>query len=226
MPKFSIILVSRNREEMLGNLLRSIFGTSHFDNEVIVGCDLDGDPYTKLWCEYKDSPVRFLLSPRPDNLHTYINDLAKLARGDYLFVLNDDCELSTYDWDFHANRVLGDFSYGKTHDDSIDRVNTNYAAFPIVSRKCYEKLGFLMDETYGNHGSDVVTWRIYQQAGLVVDLPMVGIRHVYHNSQAALSQRQQDKTATDMIGRTFSAGFDVGQLFSCDVSDKVKKLCS
>jgi glycosyltransferase involved in cell wall biosynthesis len=225
MPKFSIILVSRNREELLDNLIDSIWETSYYENEVIVGCDSDADCYKDLRLKNKDRPVTILSSQRMYNLHTHINKIAKIANGEYFFVVNDDCVLDNNEWDKMACEVLTDKCYGRTYDDSIDRVSQDYAAFPIVSRKCYEKLGFLMDETYGNHGSDVVTYRIYKEAGLIVDLPMVTLRHVYHNSDQALRDRQYDVTATDMISRTFENGFNPSDLFTCDISEKASKLC-
>jgi hypothetical protein len=125
-------------------------------------------------------------------------------------------------WDKYSIELLdyfGDVVYGKTYDNSIDRVSNTYAAFPIVSKTAAKKLGFIMDETFGNHGSDVMTYRVYEGANKIVDLPGVRIDHVLHNSEEALQDRKKDKTAVDMINRTFSDNkFSVQKLFNIDIS--------
>jgi hypothetical protein len=120
---------------------------------------------------------------------------------------------------------FGGVVYGRTYDDSIDRVDSSYSAFPIVSRLAVQKLGFVMDETFGNHGSDVITYRIYNNAELVVDLPEVKVSHLFHNSQSALMQRNNDSTAKDMISRTFSdSKFSVQNLFNHPVTEMSMRL--
>lgn len=216
--------MSRDREELLFNLISSILSTSTFSNEIFVGCDTNGKPYSNLHSKFSEYNVNFVYSKRSSNLHSSINNIAKMTTGDFLFILNDDCELVHNCWDEEAAEVLTGMSYGRTYDDSIDRVSQDYAAFPIIGREAYNRLGFVMDEGFGNHGADVVMHRIFKEAGLVVDLPMVKIKHSFHNSQEALILRQFDETAVSMINRTMSGGFDVSKLYSYDISEQVRKL--
>lgn len=222
--KFSIILMSRNRELLLNNLLKSIEMTSFYDNEVFVGCDLDVTPYSNTHSNFSKSNVTFVYSQRNANLHHSMNRIAKMTTGDFLFILNDDCVLTELNWDLNASKLLNPMSYGKTYDDSIDRVASDYAAFPIIGREAYNRLGFVMDESFGNHGTDVIMHRIFNSAGLVVDLPCVKIKHTLHNSNEALTLRKFDSTAVEMIGRTMSAGFDVRSLYEHDITEQVRKL--
>jgi glycosyltransferase involved in cell wall biosynthesis len=232
---FSIILVSRSRPEMLDGLIKSMRKTCVLRNEIIVGLDLDDDETISSLAMKQISSlndetgdIMFTIQKRDANLHTYINNICKLSRGEYIFVLNDDCVLLNEGWDEQAKKVLDDFDdsicYGRTYDDSVDRISNDYSAFPIMSKASVETLGFCMDETFGNHGSDVITYRIFNEARKVVDLPMVKISHLYHNTQTALLLRQEDDTAVEMIQRTFSSGFDANSLFTIDVSDKVERL--
>lgn len=228
MRDFSIVLMSRSRPGMMFDLYNSIKSNSLLNNEVIIGLDND-DPslpeYVRLFGGV-DS-VKLDIRDRDKNLHVRINNMISLVDGKYIFVLNDDCTIYSKGWDSSALEFLndhGDIVYGRTYDDSIDRVTNTYAAFPIVSKIAAQRLGFIMDDTFGNHGSDVITYRIYNEANAVVDLKCVLISHIFHNSHEALNKRQQDKTAVDMISRTFENGFDVRQLFELDVKEKANRL--
>lgn len=228
MRDFSIVLMSRSRPEMMSRLYESIKAKSLLNNEIIIGLDND-DPllseYVRLFGDI--DIVKLDIRNRDKNLHVRINDMLDLVSGNYIFVLNDDCELYSYGWDLAAIPTLdqkGDIVYGRTYDNSIDRISDEYSAFPIVSKIAAQKLGFIMDDTFGNHGSDVVTYRIYHAANAVVDLPCVLIDHILHNSDEALIRRQHDKTAVDMINRTFENGFNIGHLFQLDITEKANRL--
>jgi|TARA_R110000744_G_scaffold190_7_gene742 hypothetical protein len=205
------------------DLYRSIENTSTLNNEILIGLDNDDGNLHKYVDIFSDiDNVKLFIEDRNTNLHTRINQLLPHVKGKYIFVLNDDCKLMDNSWDKYSIELLdyfGDVVYGKTYDNSIDRVSNTYAAFPIVSKTAAKKLGFIMDETFGNHGSDVMTYRVYEGANKIVDLPGVRIDHVLHNSEEALQDRKKDKTAVDMINRTFSDNkFSVQKLFNIDIS--------
>lgn len=225
----SILLLSRGREQMLENCIDSIFNTSSTDVEIFVGCDTDDiTNYKRLHDKYSAKNVSFIYRKRGFfSIPDYLNLMAKLTTGHAIFVLNDDCVMEDTGWDIQIVNELKDGSkplYGRTYDDSIDRVSDDYAAFPIITREAYNRLGFFMDNSFQNHGADVVTYRIYKNADKIVDLPDVRIRHLYHNSDEALNLRQTDRTAVEMINRTLSKPFNVNMLFSLDVSEKSKLL--
>lgn len=225
---FSIVLMSRSRPKMFEDLCRSISNTCSLDYEIHVGLDSD-DLDLSNYIDIINTSTKYKahIENRNNNLHIRLNSMLKTITGKYIFGLNDDCLLTTKHWDKQAYDALnnfGDIVYGRTKDNSIDRVDSSYAAFPIVSTNAAKKLGFIIDDTYGNHGADVLTYRIYNEANKVIDLPFVHIDHLLHNSIESLQIRQQDKTATEMIQRTFSKNFNINDLFSLSVSDKVKKL--
>lgn len=220
---FSLVCLSRGRINLLTECLTSIKTLSKLNYEVIVGCDIDDDLYIDCADDIQHGfPfVQLIFKTRPDNLHDYLNFLARAARGKYIFGINDDCYPVTDGWDVIAKEKLdsfGDYSFGKVYDDSIDKVG-DYGAAPIISKKAIDKLGFFMYNGYRAHGSDVVTYRIYEQAGKVVDLTKdVHLHHVMHASPEALQKRMQDKTAVEMINKTFEHGFDVSELFKIDIT--------
>lgn len=225
---FSIVLVSRERPNLLDNLLNSIERTTTLSYEILVGCD-DDDQLTRNSVQaylYKHKNVKFFFKPRRDNLHKYLNELAEMTTGDYIFGLNDDCEILNKDWDKKTREALdkvGPCCYGVTKDNSIDRVSDDYAAFPIVSRKAYEVLGFFMEEGFGNHGADVILHRIYSGAGISYKVP-VEIRHIFHESTPMLQARLSDKTAFEMINRTFTDPNFLKNLYTYDVRKYIERL--
>lgn len=234
----SIVLVSRGRPEMLLDLFLSLQETCELPYEVLVGCDVDDESLGNYFQFFHDEKnVKFVVDQRGDNLHTKMNSLLPLVKGEQILVMNDDCVLTNKGWDRLAKEKMGEsYLYGRTHDNSIDRVRQDYAAFPLIKTRAARRLGFIMDERFGNHGSDVVTYRIYNeilnkktityyQNKNVVDLPEVVIDHIFHNSTRSLELRQEDKTALDMITRTFSdAKFSVNELFTCDVTREATRL--
>lgn len=220
--------MSRSRPQMFDSLCRSIANTCTLDYEIHVGLDSD-DP---TLIEYNDiisnnTKCKAYIETRHSNLHVRLNSMLETISGRYIFGLNDDCLLTHNGWDKEAVDLLddaGDIVYGRTYDNSIDRINNQYAAFPIVSKVAAKKLGFIIDDSYGNHGADVITYRIYQGAGKVVDLKCVQIDHLFHNSVISLEHRMSDQTAVEMIQRTMQGGFNINNLFTIDLSDKINKL--
>jgi hypothetical protein len=201
---------------------------SSLNYEIIVGLDND-DIHLNDYIDIAGHTKNCILDiqDRNSNLHIRMNSILNKVNGKYIFVLNDDCLLTTYLWDKQAYDILdnfGDIVYGRTKDNSIDRVSDTYAAFPIISTKAAKKLGFIMDNTYGNHGADVITYRIYEQANKVIDLSCVTIDHIYHNSIDGLRMRQNDTTATEMINRTINDGFNINHLFTVSITDKSMRL--
>jgi hypothetical protein len=215
---------------MLESLYDSIKNTCCLDNEIIVGLDEDDPQLDNYISKFSPLPeIRLDIRKRDSNLHNRMNSMIDLINGKYIFILNDDCLFVDKSWDINAYTALSKFGevvYGKTYDNSIDRISKDYAAFPIVSKVAAKKLGFIMDQTFGNHGADVMTYRIYAYANKVVDLPSVRIDHVFHNSHESLLKRQSDKTAVDMINRTFSQEFNINNLFNMDISEKARRLLS
>jgi hypothetical protein len=226
---FSIVLVSRSRHHKLRSLLESLQETCECKYEVFVGLDED-DPdllkYYELLNSHEFPELKLHVANRIDNLHVRINYFTNFINGQYVFVLNDDCKLLTQGWDRLAKEKLGDgIVYGRTYDNSIDKVNREYSAFPIMSVSAVKKLDSIMDDRFGNHGADVVTYRIYNEANKVIDLPEVAIDHTFHNSIESLEDRMRDRTSVEMIQRTMSdTNFSLDRLFSCSVSKESKLL--
>lgn len=225
MIKFSLILNSRLRKNLLSELLYSIaLNTSCVEDiEVLISCDSD-DLSTLIYsksCQYKFAKFQFI--QREANLHKRINKLANEAIGKYIFVLNDDCEILTPDWDIQTFKILelakDGIIYGRTRDNSCDKGgDKKYASFPIISKKAVDVLGFFMHECFVGLGGDVGIYRVYNTINRVVDVP-VYIDHKLHTTVERVVNA--DIVAEEMRKNTHIHYVDC---FSVDITPDINRL--
>lgn len=226
---FTIVLCSRKREKYLIDCLNHIEQNSKSNLEVLIGCDIDDTRYLDLApkLEQQYGFAKFVFRTRMFSIQDYLNFLALSSNSKYVFGINDDVNIISKCWDINAIQILESENayYGLTGDNSIDRVSKDYSGAPIIAREAIKKLGWFMEPRYANHGSDVVTYRIYKEAGKIADLSqIVKWDHILHNSPEALKLKESDETNREMVARTFSANFNVNDLFTCDVSEYVRIL--
>jgi hypothetical protein len=107
---------------------------------VWVGYD-DDDPETGVAARDLGYHAVSFLRHGYDKLHLYVNDLAELSTGQWLFLWNDDAFMETDNWDLFLDRfnslapaVLSPSSTGVGH---------TMCCFPIVSRALYDRLGHM-----------------------------------------------------------------------------------
>ena len=222
MIKFSLILNSRGRPQLLSNFLDSIVKTTTNINEieVIVGLDWDDPTVPSSLAAIDAHPFTVpVVGNRPVNLIHALNALAVRASGFYLYILNDDVVFLTSAWDTiawdtlstycknHMDGIIYDgIIYGRTHDLSIDKdKDGKYAAFPIISKKACEILGFCIPTEFYSLGGDVAAYRIYEAVDRVVDLDIT-LDHVLHRTIEQVIH--PDKTAYDMRKNTYQHRID------------------
>src|SRR5882672_9760370 len=102
--RFSIILPSRERVQLLVNLLVSISNTTTNKEqiEVLIAIDDDDKDTLSVTANFKEYfPFCRFYTCKRSNQHAqdYYNYLSKRAIGKYLLALNDDCLFLTDGWD-------------------------------------------------------------------------------------------------------------------------------
>ena len=146
--KISVLIPSVNGIKLLFSCIQSIFGTSSGDNEieVIVKLDFDDDETIQKIniLPYKDK-IKIIISHKGlgyGEIHTFINDMAKLATGDWLQPLNDDTIMQTKNWDKYLEKFDSNKPLIIRHEPCAGRVgDTGDYYFPYISRKYYETVG-------------------------------------------------------------------------------------
>lgn len=143
----SILLPARGRPTHLRRSVASLFelASSTNDLEIIVRLD-DDDPQLREEIRIlRDFPksldIHVYVSKRVGyaNMHTMYNGCAECARGDWLFLWNDDIEMKTSGWD-HLLREAPSFSIQFPRRDVT--ATTDYT-LPAVGRPVYEAIGHL-----------------------------------------------------------------------------------
>lgn len=212
MIKFSLILNSRHRPQLLSNLLDSIlFKTANIDEiEVLISADSDDNLTQSYFSKFNTTWGGFLPAfasieyiQRERNLHKRLNNLASKIQGRYCWILNDDTEILTDNWDIIGwnilnNNFIDDVLYGRTQDNSCDSQGT-YASFPFISNKAIKYLGFAMDERAWGLGGDVIAYRLFEGINRIIDLP-IKINHILHQNIQQVNN--PDLTCAEMREQT------------------------
>jgi hypothetical protein len=229
---FSLILNTRRRTKILDSFFRSFVEKTKDLNQIELLVRVDNDDHeTKgyLGCDniHRDFPnFQAYFGDRPKSLNGSLSELALKAKGRFVFLLNDDVEMLTPNWDVRALKAFEDFKaersikddilYGYTHDTSADKTGgAGYASFPIISSQAIQSLGFIMYPAFVGLGGDSSIYRVYKEIDRVVDTK-VGLDHVLHNTVHKVVN--PDQTAAEMRANTAANPVDP---FTYDISNDV-----
>jgi hypothetical protein len=206
MKQFSILITTRQRVEMLHNLLASIYRTTSNKNGVEIRVIYDNDDIItdnyvkhKFHIEFGNPPkieTFFHIRKRSPNL---VNDYhnwcsRKFAQGKYIIFSNDDALFEMDRWDVLTETKLLEFEkirpdgilYGMPQDFEYApaRNENNWmACFPLISKKVVEILGFAFDPSFQRDGADWAMAKTFQLIDRVVDLrDTVVIKHLSFRS--------------------------------------------
>lgn len=187
---FSVVFPTRNRIDLLKNLLDSIQeNTEDLSRiEVLIAVDED-DVATQKFIH--DSPylfVRMFVGKRSLNFSKdYYTYLAFQSTGRWVIACNDDCVFETKNWDTLAYEVLKDkpgVIYGWS-EDGIGEYRAhghgNYCCFPLQGRAGIEALGYFFPSRIPTWGADIWIKNLYDQVRSVVQLPITIKHYCYHN---------------------------------------------
>lgn len=104
-PLVSVLIPSRNKSQSLLEAIDSIYSLA-FDKgnvEFLVKADNDDIKTIETICSLQEViPLKAIISPRGKgylDIHHWINDLSRIARGDWLYLFNDDARIKTEGWD-------------------------------------------------------------------------------------------------------------------------------
>jgi glycosyltransferase involved in cell wall biosynthesis len=220
----TLILNSRKRVQQLSNLLESIRKTvwKIKNIKILIGVDDDDEDTIKFLQAYSGMifDVQAIIQPRPSNLHVSINRLATKAKGDYIFILNDDVEFLTDFWDLELSKVNpNEIWYIGTLDNSADKERGGtYSSFPILTRAAYDALGYFMSEAFVGLGADVHLWRVFDAVGRT-KTSSIELDHVFHRT--VFHVQCPDQTALEMRQNSWRSNFNC---WGIDISQDVERV--
>ncbi len=218
--KISVIIPTRERPELLTDCLNSLLDKSYKNNrlfEVILLIDND-DPetlktainlqskfsFTNILDNTKCNSLSIIVVDRSEYMQRDYNNVgAVAAKGDLVFVLNDDAIMNTLDWDkiiydfYLENKNLDDIMFlaitDDTHDavslDSLGRIRdseTHGPCFPIVTKTFVKYLRGIFPSNIRMWGADIVLYSIFKQVDRVYKLHNISISHnSFHSGNRA-----------------------------------------
>lgn len=203
MPKkFSFVFPTRERPDLLGKFIGSVYEmTKNLDDvEVLIAVDMD-DHITHAYLQERPDIPFLRVFPVERSLNfsrDYYSYLASHSTGEYIITANDDCVIETPNWDVIAYETLkihGGVVYGWMEDllgKHRAKYFGNYCCFPLFGRAGYEALGYIFPERIPTWGADIWAHDLYEQIGAVVEIPVTFAHYCHHNEtreQDAISKR-------------------------------------
>jgi glycosyltransferase involved in cell wall biosynthesis len=93
-PRFSILIPSKNRIELLRYAISSITNQDYESVEIVIADNASDCPYESMITYVGSINLRFLRSEKPISVTENWNRALAAARGDYFIMLGDDDALT------------------------------------------------------------------------------------------------------------------------------------
>ena len=191
----SILTPTRQRPNRLSEFIMSVYQHTEEKNRVEMLMYVDRDDPTKdqymnffVHCqtEFKDFLRIHFVFDEPKSVSKSWNDLYERSVGDIIIMGNDDLLYRTPSWDRMVELESNKFEdeiYCMWMDDRINR--ENHCAFPIVSRKWCETLGYFTPGVFHFGYNDTWVFDIAQKINRCRFLGGVVAEHMHFASQKA-----------------------------------------
>jgi glycosyl transferase/beta-hydroxylase protein BlmF len=186
MKKISILCPTRQRADRAFNYAWTVFNTARNSErvEVLFYVDTD-DPENDLYIQWSINPTPYNITTvfgEPMSVSKSWNILAEKCTGDILLMGNDDLIHETEGWDEILEEVSNEFPddiYCAFFDDGIN--HGKHCAFPAVSRKWYNTLGYFTPGIFEFIANDTWVFDIAKKIDRVRYIPEVLVRHEHHS---------------------------------------------
>lgn len=155
---FSILTPSRNRPHRLKTFVDSVLDNAmNTDNiELLIYVDND-DPAIAQYKQMQGYRNIHIIFDKPISISKSWNTMAEQCKGDVMIMGNDDLEYRTPNWDTLLITELQKYPdqiYVAWMEDGINA--DRHCAFPIISRKWYQTLGYFAPGVFNFGYND--TW--------------------------------------------------------------------
>lgn len=240
---FSLLIPTRGRVERLKVLLKSIDDNTYDKRsvEVMLAYDTD-DKYTEMFIVselpklYPDLQIRVFSRQRSAFINKdYYNWLAGFSTGNFLWVMGDDLQILSKNWDFTALDKLEKYLenkpdrvvYGNIDDGTPPPRDSPkiFCCFPIISREAYTTLGCIFHDEIASWGADHAIYAIYGSPEIdrLCNILDVKIDHISHHKYG---EKYRDATSVDVETsyRKMGGGSMVAQCIQNRVPEQVRKL--
>ena len=183
-PLLSVIIPSRERTKELIDTINSFITLSENPSNVEFLVKLDTDDKSMINnINLFPGETKVLVADRKQgyhDLHLFVNDLCKLATGDWILLMNDDAQMTTKNWDIELKNINPyDYNSSFKGNDKVCLINPGSPerekteVFPIIRREGYEKLKHFSLHPHND------TWvqEVYEPLNARVFFPKISIKH-------------------------------------------------
>jgi len=184
----SVLIPTRQRTKQLISSVMSLMNRAQIPEEIEILLKFDNDDHQSVQeflSSYFVQNCKVVVSPQGKgyaDLHHGVNDLCKIASGEFLFLFNDDADMRTGEWDKYIRPHAGKFC--------VLRPNAGHKhgnLFPIVHRKWLEHFGYLSLSCQ----MDAWVQEVSRRLEIEIDVPQIVIYHKKNPNWKELYQTVQ-----------------------------------
>lgn len=173
MKKVSLLTPTRGRPDLCERMVESFWDTVEGPAECLLYVDED-EMFSYLT---KGMKVTMIQGPQR-RVGECWNDLADISTGDLLMMGNDDLMFKTPGWNEFLQDLPDDGIFVAWFDDGSGK-SADRCAFPIVSRRWYETLGYFTPECFNFLWHDTWVWDIGRKLGRLHYIPEALVEHAH-----------------------------------------------
>lgn len=225
--EFSLIMPTRNRFELLKDNVSTFFKFAKNPDrvEMILIMDFD-DPSIKdtmdllanlsntyLVCQHRTGYL----------IKDYNNRGSQLSTGKYIWILNDECEMITKNWDEILANKMEAFLKDKPDRLLYTLINddTHYSAgiqhcsgccFPVMTREAVDCINGIMPPEINAHGADYAIYQIFKAAVKPRTLDCFEVALIDHSSNNHFGSYKHKRKPPDTTQKDINCSSSTTQL--------------
>lgn len=231
--KIAILTPTRGRPLRLNEFMNSVLGYAHSPDQVMMFNYIDHtDPkleeYKSLLAGYYRPSSVVNVYGEEKSVSKSWNDLASMAHewGADVFIMgNDDLVYRTMDWDQKLKYELAKYPdeiYCAWMEDKIN--GERHCAFPIVSRKWYDTLGYFTPGVFHFGYNDTWLFDIARRIDRLHFLPHIVAEHMHGPSGKAPMDDTYARNRTQERGNLYEKDLVIFNNTNCNRQEDAKKL--
>ncbi|MBM4348293.1 MAG: glycosyltransferase family 2 protein [Deltaproteobacteria bacterium] len=197
MYKFSFLIPTRGRPQLVKRFFESILDTAYFIEEIEVILCLDDDDWESQNISDERLSIKKVVFPKGSNMGSLNRACFEASSGRYLILINDDVIIRTKGWDKTISAVYS------TYSDDIALIHVNdllfresLCTFPILSRRACLKIGICPEE-YRKYRIDDHIYDTYQM------LAYLGHRRILYLADVVFEHDQKIRSYQTPISQVF-----------------------
>ena len=183
--KFSIILPTRGQPGYVKKFLDSIERTTSNKDSIEILFAIDEgqrDICGFVEKQFYSFDIQFFERPKTNNFSVdYYNWLADRSNGENIWVLNDDAWIMSHGWDITILSKIKEHKWPvylvDTHDSTKANPGNYFCTFPMISRKAFELLGYVLHPRVRMFPADKVAFDLFKMVDRIIDANDVWIQH-------------------------------------------------